>query len=58
MSDEIASLRRKQSKRVMPLIGNLIDHWECLPNDLRGDLAKEHPGFHGSVKSIIKAMEQ
>jgi len=29
--------RRRQNKAVMPLIGPLLDAWDDLPNDVKGD---------------------
>ncbi len=29
--------RRRQNKAVMPLIGPLLDVWDDLPNDVKGD---------------------
>ncbi len=33
-------------------IGNMLDHWEQLPNDLRGDLEEESPEFVRSLEKI------
>jgi hypothetical protein len=35
---EIESLRAQQAKDVMPLIGPLLDAWDGVPNDLKGEL--------------------
>jgi len=34
---ERSELRKDQVRKVMPLIGSLLDAWEAVPNDLRGD---------------------
>lgn len=58
MSDEITRRRRlQQIHRIAPLIGNLIDRWEALPNDERSDLEKQCPAFCAMIKNIIQAME-
>ena len=33
-ADAIASVRARQSRKVMPIIGPLLDAWEGLPNDI------------------------
>jgi hypothetical protein len=34
---ERAMERKKQAKRVMPLIGTLLDRWDDLPGDVKSD---------------------
>lgn len=36
-------------------IGNMLDHWEMLPNDLRGDLEAESPAFVRSLNRIASS---
>jgi hypothetical protein len=54
-SSEVVVLRREQSKRVMPMIGGLLDAWEQLPNDVKHDddltSVREH------IERIDAAME-
>lgn len=38
IDSEIEALRKEQAAAVMPLIGPLLDAWEGVPNDLRGEL--------------------
>lgn len=46
--------RASQTGNVLPTklwqeIGNMLDHWEQLPNDLRGDIKDANPGDRKSV---------
>lgn len=43
IDSEIASLRRAQARRVMPLIGPLLDAWENTDNDTKSTLRSEYP---------------
>jgi len=36
ISQEWENIRREQSRLVMPLIGDLLDSWDELPNDVKG----------------------
>jgi len=36
MSERLKEIRR-QEKEVMPLMGPLLDAWDDLPNDVKGD---------------------
>ena len=36
VSQERENIRREQSRLVMPLIGDLLDRWDELPNDVKG----------------------
>lgn len=49
--------RKEQSKRVMPLIGNLIDQWDAVPNDIRSLLVEQSPGLCAAMASVTRAME-
>ena len=42
-------LRKIQSRKVMPLIGNLLDQWDDLPNDV-----KSFPELERIAKIITK----
>lgn len=46
-------LRAAQAKAVMPLIGPLLDAWECCSQDVRG----EHPELDKQLRRINRAME-
>ena len=48
--------RKKQARKVMPLIGPLLDAWEALPNDLAGD--PELKSVRGIIRRIDRAMEE
>lgn len=51
---QIKRLRKLQDKRVMPLIGPLLDSWESFD---RSDIATNHPGFYAIMQKITTAME-
>jgi hypothetical protein len=50
---QIYKLRSAQNKAVMPLIGPLLDAWECIPNDQRSEL----PELAKVLNAIDRAME-
>ena len=52
---ERESIRRKQTWDVMPLIGNLLDAWDDLPNDVKTDPELER--LADKIESIDRAME-
>ncbi len=60
MSDPIAreeaAGRKRQARKVMPLIGPLLDAWDALPNDLKEDDGMVELGYF--VRRINKAMEE
>lgn len=51
------NLRLVQAKAVMPKIGPLLDAWEGLSNDLRGQIMDEAPKFGSLMARINDAME-
>jgi hypothetical protein len=44
--------RIAQTKRVMPLIGNLVDQWEMVPNDILGVLDEQCPAFVAAMNKV------
>lgn len=56
-NSEIEALRKKQAEAVMPLIGNLLDQWDGMPNDLRDHIHEVHEGFTQAVRDIEDGME-
>lgn len=54
---EIECLRREQAKAVMPLIGPLLDQWECLSNDAKDTLRSESSVLCEYLDKIDAAME-
>jgi len=52
---ERKSIRRKQARDVMPLIGNLLDAWDDLPNDVKTDPELER--LATKIELIDRAME-
>ncbi len=55
MNKEQAKLVRLQAINVMPLIGGLLDAWDDLPNDVKGDPELEH--LEKYIDLIDDAME-
>jgi hypothetical protein len=47
--------RKRQARKVMPLIGPLLDEWDGLPNDVSGN--PELKGVRGIIRRIERAME-
>ncbi len=54
----LIKLRAAQAKRVMPLIGPLIDAWDGVANDVRSDLIYHEPEFVEYLERIIMEMEK
>ena len=52
---ERESIRRRQAKDVMSLIGDLLDAWDELPNDVKTDPELER--LAAKIESIDHAME-
>jgi hypothetical protein len=53
----IARLRREQAKRVMPLIGPLIDAWDSLPNDVKWLIEEQAERLTLAIHEIMEAVE-
>jgi hypothetical protein len=53
--DEREKIRREQSKAVMPLINELLDRWDDLPNDVKMD--DELSKLCNVIQKIDNAME-
>ncbi len=49
---------QRQRRRVMPLIGPLLDAWEGVPNDIKSDLHEHCEALHSLLNMINKAMEE
>jgi hypothetical protein len=54
---EHKNLRIVQAKKVMPLIGGLLDAWEDMPNDLRCEIEDQQPALSEALNKINAAME-
>lgn len=50
-------LRGEQAKRVMPLIGPLLDAWDNVPNDVMSDLTEQCPEFATAMSRVVGAIE-
>ena len=57
MSDEIAKLRREQTKRVMPLVGQLLDAWDLLDNSYKDEIREDAPSLAETLEAMMIAME-
>ena len=51
------ALVREQERKVMPMIGPLMDAWEGCPNDLRSDMEVACPQLHEWLNKIAEAVE-
>lgn len=56
-TSELKRLRAAQAKAVMPLIGQLLDAWEAVPNDLKGEIEEGAADLAEALDSINEAME-
>lgn len=43
--------------KIMKLVGNLIDQWEQLPNDVKSDLESDYKAFHSAIESLWETVE-
>lgn len=57
MKTELEKLRLAQSRRVMPLIGPLLDALDGLPNDTRETLEDDAPLLFRCLADIERAVE-
>lgn len=57
IAKELESLRKKQAKRVMPLIGPLLDAFDQLPGDIRTGLEEDASEFVECLNKVLDAME-
>lgn len=58
MTDSYIRQRRLQAAKVMPLIGQLLDAWDGIPNDLKGEIISSSVSFHQTIMQINDAMEE
>lgn len=49
--------REAQAKKVMPLIGPLLDAWDMMPNDVNTELRESCPSLCDHLDKIAAAME-
>lgn len=42
---EVDALRRGQALAVVPLVGNVLEHWDSLPNDLKDHIREIDDGL-------------
>ena len=54
---ELSKRRQEQVDRVMPLLGNLADRWEQLPNDMKDVLRLCSRAFHDAMAEVAAALE-
>lgn len=55
---ELNRLRLQQAARVMPLVGQLLDAWEQVPNDVRSGMAEQCPSLVGNILALNSVVEQ
>jgi len=49
--------RVKTKRELMVLVGNAIDHWEQMPNDLKGEVNEITPAFYQAMEELWQAVE-
>lgn len=54
---ERGNARLVQAKKVMPLIGGLLDAWDGMSNDEKGSLREDNPSLCEHLDRIDAAME-
>jgi len=55
---ERRAARERQQREVMELIGPLLDAWEDIPNDIKGDLREHCTPLCHYLDRINEAMER
>lgn len=53
----VEALRLGQALAVTPLIGNLLDQWESVPNDLKDHIREIQAGFEQAMDAVEDAMQ-
>lgn len=53
---ELDSLRVEQAKKVMPMIGPLLDAWDGLPNDVV--MMPELKELRAQIRNITRAIDE
>lgn len=54
---EISKERAKQARGAMSIIGPLLDSWEGMSNDLKGELECDSPEFVEYMEKLANHME-
>ncbi len=57
IEDELRRLRRLQADRAMPLVSQILEAWDQIPNDAKGQMIEISPGLVGSIMGLESAME-
>lgn len=57
MASELERLRAQQSRAVMERIGPLLDAWEAIPNDVKGDFEDGATSFCRQMRLLYKAVD-
>lgn len=56
LDNEAKKERVLQRRRVMPLIGGLLDAWEGTPNDVKGYIWEQAPALAVNLEKMDDAM--
>lgn len=54
---ELDRLRAAQARRVMPLVSQLLEVWEQIPNDVKSGMMELAPGIVGNILALDSVME-
>ncbi len=57
VNKEVEELRRLQIAKAMPIVSQILEEWEQVPNDARGALIQIAPALVGSIMGLDSAME-
>jgi hypothetical protein len=44
--------------RIDKALGNALDHWEGLPNDLKSQLQQDQPAFAAAMQELARIVEE
>jgi hypothetical protein len=47
---------KRQLDALFPFIGQLLDAWEGMPNDLKSDIEIESPSLVGAINGLFEAV--
>lgn len=54
---ELQRLRAQQTVRAMPMVSQILEYWDQVPNDAKGTITDLAPGLVGAILGLNSAME-
>lgn len=57
IADELRRLRAVQAQRAMPIVSQIVEYWDQVPNDERQVICETQPGLVGALIALQTVME-